>query len=401
MATLSAPYRHLANPKAFDRFLDGRGALTDRDDIADTYNYDWHARKLDFEGHLRALVLLHASSYRSSRDLTWAAENDLLFKALKADFDISVSGFGQAMRSRPIAPYWHLLDRVMQAVAHLPHQRLRGLSSQSWQQITRLFKQIDLFDATQIALPPSLCEWAQTHPDQSGLKLQLKLDGRSGQFKEALITKPSGNDNAYFEALLALKEDAAGLYLFDCGYFKLACYHQITESGNYFVTKLHGNIKPEQVAARPVSEQANEAGYQVRSDTYVHLNGEGEHWYRVLTVEVTTGEPITILTNLLWVEAAQVCLLYRYRWSIEIVFRWLKSMLQLDHFISRDPTGIIRQLVVALVVWGLLMLSRQGATGRFSPKQLWRELQAAMHRAIFEFGRRCQREGVAPEQLLA
>lgn len=400
MAKLSAPYRHLANPKAFDRFLDGLGALSDREEVADAYNYDRRVRKLDFERHLRSLVLLHASTYRSSRDLTWAAENDLLFKALGADFDISVSGFGQAMRGRPIEPYWHLLDRVMQAVAELPHQRLRGISSQNWKRITALFDQIDLFDATQVALPPSLCEWAQTHPDKSSFKLQLKMSGLDGHFKEALVTKPSGNDNAHFEALLDLTQGAEGLYLFDCGYFKIARYHEITRSGNYFVTKLHRNIKPRKLASPPVSDESNEAGYKVLSDDYVQLSGDDELWYRVLRVELSTGEEITILTNLLWVEAAQVCLLYRYRWSIEIVFRWLKDLLQLRHFISRDPTGIIRQMVVALIVWGLLMLSNKGG-GRFSPKQLWRELQAAMHRAIFELGRRCQQAGVSADQPLA
>ena len=400
MATLSAPYRHLANPKAFDDFLDGQGALADRGEIAEAYDYDWHARKLDFERHLRSLVLLHASSYTSSRDLTWAAENDLLFKALNADFDISVSGFGQAMRSRPIEPYWHLLDSVMQAVSALPHQRLRGLSSEAWRQVTSLFGQIDLFDATQFNLPPSLCQWAETSPEKSSFKLQLKLDGRDGHFKEALVAKPSGNDNAYFEALLDLECDAEALYLFDCGYFKVARYHEITDTGNYFVTKLHANIEPRHQHTRPVQEQPNEAGYRVLSDAYVCLSGRDDLWYRCLQVQLSTEQEITILTNLLWVDAAQVCLLYRYRWSIEIVFRWLKSLLQLDHFISRDPTGIIRQLVVALVVWGLLMLSNQSQE-TFSPKQLWRELQAAMHRAIFEFGRRCQAAGVSPPQSYA
>jgi hypothetical protein len=85
-------------------------------------------------------------------------------------------------------------------------------------------------------------------------------------------------------------------------------------------------------------------------------------------------------------EAEQVCQCYRYRWKIEIVFRWLKDVLHLDHFISRDPTGIVRQLVTGLVVWGLLMLWNEGES--FSPKQLWRELQAAMHRAIYELGQR-------------
>ena len=75
---------------------------------------------------------------------------------------------------------------------------------------------------------------------------------------------------------------------------------------------------------------------------------------------VSTGKKMTVLTNLLWIEADKVCLLYRYRWSIGVVFRGLKDLLELDHFISRDPTGIIRQVVSALIVWGLLVLSNQG-----------------------------------------
>ena len=36
--------------------------------------------------------------------------------------------------------------------------------------------------------------------------------------------------------------------------------------------------------------------------------------------------------------------------KIEIVFRWLKQTLQLDHFISQDPQGIMRQVLTALIV---------------------------------------------------
>lgn len=357
-------------------------------------------RKLDFEHHFRALVLLHTTSYRSGRDLAFAAREDVLFQALGADFALSVPGLSHAMKRRPIEPFWTMLEQVMQAVGALPHRRLRGVQARTWQQITALFEQIDLFDATQIRLPASLAQWADTAPEKSAFKLQVKLDGLPGgvacagrgRFKEALITQASGNDNASFAELLALEEGAGALYLFDCGYFKLARYHEITQSGNYFVTKLHRNIKPEELAQRPVATDAagacllNGAGYRVLRDTYVRLSGDPA-WYRVLEVAVTTGAPIPILTNLLWLDAEQVCLLYRYRWKIEIVFRWLKQLLQLDHFISRDPTGVVRQLVVALVVWGLLLLWH-GGEGRFSPKQLWRQLQAALHAAIYELGRR-------------
>jgi hypothetical protein len=111
-------------------------------------------------------------------------------------------------------------------------------------------------------------------------------------------------------------------------------------------------------------------------------------WCRVLTVEVTTGERIDILTSLLWLDAAHVCRLYHHRWSIEIVFRWLKERLQLDHFVSKDPEGIVRQIMAALIVWGLLIIYNQGGEHGFSPKELWRTLRQAMQQAIFDFGRR-------------
>ena len=75
--------------------------------------------------------------------------------------------------------------------------------------------------------------------------------------------------------------------------------------------------------------ERNAAGYSVLEDRPVRLGddrtdrkgGNPGRWYRVLTVEVSTGEQIEVLANLLWLEAEQICRLYKHRWSIEIVFR--------------------------------------------------------------------------------
>jgi hypothetical protein len=418
MTALNDSCRSLASPSVFEEVLGGGGALSGRQEWAEDADYDKNARKLDFEDHLRSLVLLHTTVYESARDLTWAAEEDLLFEALGADFDISVRGLGGAMADRPIEPYWQMFSRVQAAVEELPHQRLRGISTGEWGEIADLFGTVDLFDATQIELPPSLADWQETSEEKSGFKLQLKLDGRNRQFKEALLTTPDGNDNDYFSDLLGLEgEGPSGessekessveaprgdLYLFDCGYFSIDQYHRITDTGNSFVTKLHGNIAPQPVCRRPVPESAadpnqNGAGYSVLEDRLVRLRddrtdregGNPGRWHRVLTVEVSTEEQIDVLTNLLWLEAEQICRLYKHRWSIEIVFRWLKDRMQLDRFISRDPTGVVRQTLTALIVWGLLAIFNEGGE-QFSPKKLWRKLQAAMHKALFDLGRRYQ-----------
>jgi hypothetical protein len=66
--------------------------------------------------------------------------------------------------------------------------------------------------------------------------------------------------------------------------------------------------------------------------------------------------------------------------------------LELDHLISHDPVGILRQILTALIVWGLLVIANQDA-GKLSPKQLWRQLQADIHMAVLEFGFRLGFQG--------
>jgi hypothetical protein len=428
-ASLTPSCRSLASPREFDQFLDGGGALTNREAWAEAVDYDHNVRKLDFTDHLRALVLLHTTEYESARDLAWAGSEDPLFAALGAGYEISVPGFGHAMAERPIEPFERMFHQVQAAVANLPYQQLRGISTKEWSKIADLFDSVDVFDATKVELPPTLAEWHDTTESKSSFKLQIKLDGRTRHLKEALITAPDGNDNEWFDDLLDLSEedlsegDSAGsrgaddgergdLHLFDCGYWSIDTYHQIDAVGDFFVTKLHGNIKPERVHQRPIPDAAadpdqNAAGYRVIDDCYVRLgddrkassrgDGDPRRWYRVLTVEVSTGTELQILTNLRWLDAEQICRLYRYRWSIEILFRWLKDRMQLDHFISEDPTGIVRQTLTALVVWGLLAIYHQDKEfEEFSPKQLWRHLQKAYHQALVNYGRQYERRRLSP-----
>ena len=64
----------------------------------------------------------------------------------------------------------------------------------------------------------------------------------------------------------------------------------------------------------------------------------------MLTVEVSTEEQTQVLTNLLWVDAEQICRLYKHRWSIKIVFRWLAEMQE-----TGDPTTLAPEICVEVM----------------------------------------------------
>jgi hypothetical protein len=394
MSKLRPEYRKFAHAHQFGRFLDGNGALTDRDEIAERFDYDWHARRITFDSHFRGHVLMQTTMYRSTRDHQWAAENDPLFASCGAGIEVSVSGLAQANRNRPVEPLVVFLERVMAVVGALPYRRLRALDKETWQGIVSLLHRTDLFDATTLVLPPRVREWAAGNRGASAaLKLQLRIDGADGHFKQILLTPAPGSDAAYYDTLLGdLDAQEGQLFVHDGGYWKITTFHDIVESNNDFVTKLGGNIQPHLVRELSLPVGPLASGYTVLQDALVYLGDRQDVPYRMLRVRLSTDEEITLLTSLTAATADQICLLYRYRWTIEILFRWLRQTLQLDHFGSYHPTGIVRQILMALIVWGLLVIANQD-TGKLSPKQLWRELQAGIHWAAVELGYRLGLEG--------
>lgn len=387
-------YRRIADSGTFNRTIDRTGALANRKSLAEQSDYDWHARKLYFDSHFRGHVLMQMTAYTSTRDHQWAAENDPLFAACGADVEITVSGLAQANKERPLAPVMTLLQQVMATVANLPHRRLRSLDKETWQGIVNLLSRVELFDATTLKLPPKLRDWAPgTNEDEAALKLQLRVDGARGDFKKIALTPAPGPDASYFEEMLGdLEHQQDQIFVFDGGYWGLETYHAIVESDNDFVTKRGGNIQPHLVEDLPLPDEPLSSDYTVLQDALVHLGERRDRLYRMLRVRLSTDKEIVLLTSLVEATADQICLLYRYRWTIEIIFRWLRQLLELDHFMSEDPVGIVRQIVTALIVWGLLVISNQD-TGKLSPKQLWRQLQADLHQAILEFGHQLGAQG--------
>lgn len=389
MEKLKAEYRRFANPLVFEQAIDEHGALANRAELAEQADYDWHARKLHFKQHFRGHLLMQMTDYTSTRDHQWAAQHDPLFAVCGAGMDISVSGLAQANKERPLGPAVELLQQVMGTVAERPHRKLRALDKETWQGIVGILHRVELFDATTLELPPKLREWAPAaQEDQAALKMQLRIDGESGDFEKIMLTSATGPDSPYFEELLGdLAEQHDQIFVFDGGYWELATYHEIADSDNDFVTKRGGNIQPQIVKELALPEEPLDSGYTVLQDAWVYLGERRDRQYRMLRVRLSTDEEIVLLSSLLTYSADKICLLYRYRWTIEIVFRWLRQLLELDHFMSEHPVGIVRQIVMALIVWGLLVIANQDA-GSLQPKQLWRQLQAMLHQLLLEIGYR-------------
>ncbi len=383
-------------PRTLGQALDQAVSPQRRREIAEQSGYDAQAQKLTFEPYLRALLVRQIEG-GSLHDLRDGMARDPLYQAHGAQLEISVPGLSKVNAQRSPQPFWDVLAEVMAAVDALPQAvrigrgtPLGAATPKQLREISKLLERTHIFDGTTVELPPQIAQWARTSTKQerAGIKVQLRLRAGYGGLDRVMMTGAKGNDNPYFRALLDLETAAPGqVYLFDTGYCKLATYDAIRQQGSDVVTILHASITVEIVEEREVATPVTAQGYVLHSDRIGYL-GTGKtrspYRWRLLDATDTQGQRRTILTSLLEESAERITQLRAYRWTIEIVFRWLKRVLQLDTLISYSPGGIAMQVAVALITYGLLLLYHAG--GALSVKALQRRVKRAIHEALFVAG---------------
>jgi hypothetical protein len=417
--SVAGPLKALIGPRTLQQALDRAVSPRRRHEMAEQSGYDAQAQKLTVEPYLRALLVRQLVG-GSRHEVQHGMAHDPLYEVHGARLEIAVPALSKANAQRSTQAFWDVVAEVMATLDALPQtarigraQPLGAGTPKALREIGRLLERTQIFDATTLTLPPRIAQWARTSAkrERAGLKVQLRLRAGYGGLDRVMVTGAKGNDNPYLRALLDRESAAPGqVYLCDTGYGKLATYDAIREHGSDLVTILHESMTGEVVEERPVLTPGTAQGYTIHSDRVVRL-GTGDtrspHLWRLLDATDTPGQRRTILTSLLDEPAERITPLRAYRWTIEMVFRWLKRVLQLDTLISVSPAGIAMPVAVALIVYGLLLLYHEGGT--LSLKALQRRVKTELQRAIYAAGvaegERRQRarttSGPSPPQLRA
>ena len=76
-------------------------------------------------------------------------------------------------------------------------------------------------------------------------------------------------------------------------------------------------------------------------------------------------EPLYLLTNDLGRPAAEIARLYKERWDIELLFKWIKQNLKIRRFLGRSENAVRIQIYVALIAFMLLRILHHTAARGF------------------------------------
>jgi hypothetical protein len=177
------------------------------------------------------------------------------------------------------------------------------------------------------------------------------------------VTLTAGNSSETAQLRGTMTADR--LYVVDRGYAEYQLFQAIIDAGSSFIGRIRVNAVWEVVEERLVTAKARAAG--VRSDQVVWLGGASsgaifKQKLRIITVDTgktdLNGEPEVLLlaTDKMDVEAELVAVGYRFRWSIELFFRWLKCILGRRHLLSESPNGLRIQIYMGIIASLLISL---------------------------------------------
>ena len=157
-----------------------------------------------------------------------------------------------------------------------------------------------------------------------------------------------------------LEPEAGSIYVLDRGYLDFARLRGLHQAAATFVTRAKKNLACRRLYSGPVDRSSG----LICDQTIVLTTPDSAEAYpeklrRVRYKDPETGKLYTFLTNDFTVSALTIAKLYKYRWQIELFFKWIKQHLRIKNFYGRTPNAVRTQVWIAISVYVLVAIVRK------------------------------------------
>jgi hypothetical protein len=252
----------------------------------------------------------------------------------------------------------------------------KALAQETDPLLKKLEKTLVAFDGSLLPALPKMIWALWLDEDHKAAKLHLEFDLLKSVPTQASLT--DGNEN---EKTILRKQLGPGkIYVLDAGYGQYCLLQDILKARSSLVCRLRDNAVWETLYQKELSPKDRKAGIQ--RDLVVHLGSKLKKDCLptpVRVIEIHHFDPVShrrpsrvsskktfrtnssdyvflIVTDLLELPADLIALIYRFRWQIELFFRWFKCILKCQHFLSLSENGLAIQVYCALIASLLISL---------------------------------------------
>ena len=236
-------------------------------------------------------------------------------------------------------------------------QTFATLSAMAGRQIRREgMAMVQLIDASPIPLN-KVCSWATWNGRIRGMKLHVVYDPKSDIPTCVEVTAANIND---IEIGRHVPIQASTTYVFDKGYCRFDWWQKINDCKAFFVTRPKTTMRLRKTRGRVIRKRIGD-GFKIIADDEVKLASKGDSRLpiplRRIKVRRDAGGMMTLLTNDLTRTAVEIAALYKSRWQIELLFRWIKQHLDIKKFLGTSDNAIRLQVLAAMIAYLLLRIA--------------------------------------------
>jgi putative transposase len=310
--------------------------------IVERHDADAYDKSFNSWDHLVTLIFAQLSRIDSLRGLVTAFNANAHHHYHLDTDEIARSTLSDANKRRPIGVF----VETFKMVAAMADRQTRTAGTEM----------IRLIDSSPIPLG-KLFAWAKSNGRIRGMKMHVVYDPNADCPRCVEMTDANVND---IEIGRQFAIEAGATYVFDKGYYHFGWWKKINDSGAFFVTRPKANTRLRATKHRPVTQRKAD-GFTILADDEVVLTSKGDSRLpfslRRIQLKRDEGGRLTVITNDLERSAVRIGLLYKTRWQIELLFRWIKQHLHIRKFLGKNKNAIWLQVLAAMIAYLLLRIA--------------------------------------------
>ncbi len=230
-------------------------------------------------------------------------------------------------------------------------------------------------DSTTVDLCLEVFLWATFRSTKSAIKIHTLLDLKTAIPEFIFISEGSVHD---VNAIDFISIEKGSYYVMDKAYIDFKRLYNIKLEKAYFVVREKNNISFELIASRSIDKNLG-----IISDQYISLLGfrshkrYPDHLRRIEFYDTEFGRTFVFLTNNFKLKAATITNLYKYRWKIELFFKWIKQNLKVQSFWGFTQNAVKTQIWVAISVYVLVAIIKKRLNILHSPYEILQYISLA------------------------
>ena len=212
-------------------------------------------------------------------------------------------------------------------------------------------------DATIIDLCLSVFPWARYSKRTGAIKLHTLLDLRGNIPSFIAITQGRVHEVNILDELIP---EAGAIYILDRGYLDFERLYTMHQCACFFVVRARANTSLRRLYSKPVDKSCGLRCDQIVVPTGFYLRKNyPEKLRRVVFVDKDKDIRLNLMTNQMTLPALTIAELYRYRWQVELFFKWIKQHLRIKAFYGTSENAVKTQIWIAISVYVLVAIIKK------------------------------------------